>query len=140
MTVDQLVVLALRGVFLLYVTLVLLHSTLERVYALRSRQRRARPDPAPEPARWPAVDVVIPCFNEEPALLEACCRSVADQDYAGRMQAWLVDDGSRNRDACWRSTSAGPTRAGTCGCWTATPASAPPRTVASGTGTASWSC
>jgi N-acetylglucosaminyltransferase len=98
--VDQLVVLALRGVFLLYVTLVLLHSTLERVYALRSRrQRRARPDPAPEPARWPAVDVVVPCFNEDPALLEACCRSVADQDYPGRMDVWLVDDGSRNRDA-----------------------------------------
>jgi N-acetylglucosaminyltransferase len=98
--VDQLVVLALRGVFLLYVTLVLLHSTLERVYALRSRrQRRARPDPAPEPATRPAVDVVIPCFNEDPALLEACCRSVADQDYPGRMQVWLVDDGSSNRDA-----------------------------------------
>jgi N-acetylglucosaminyltransferase len=98
--VDQLVVLALRGVFLLYVTLVLLHSTLERVYALRSRrQRRARPDPVPEPAGWPTVDVVIPCFNEDPALLEACCRSVADHDYPGRMQVWLVDDGSSNRDA-----------------------------------------
>ena len=97
---DQLVVVALRGVFLLYVTLVLLHSTLERVYALRSRRRRrSRPGPAPEPARWPAVDVVIPCFNEDPALLEACCRSVAGQDYQGRMDVWLVDDGSRNRDA-----------------------------------------
>jgi N-acetylglucosaminyltransferase len=99
-TVDQLVALALRGVFLLYVTLVLLHSTLERVYALRSRrQRRAGPDPVPVPVGWPAVDVVIPCFNEDPALLEACCRSVADQDYQGRMRVWLVDDGSGNRDA-----------------------------------------
>jgi N-acetylglucosaminyltransferase len=98
--VDQLVVVALRGVFLLYVTLVLLHSTLERVYALRSRRRRRSPaDPVPEPPRWPAVDVVIPCFNEDPALLEACCRSVAAQDYPGRMEVWLVDDGSRNRDA-----------------------------------------
>ncbi|HWC41299.1 MAG TPA: glycosyltransferase family 2 protein [Actinomycetota bacterium] len=97
---DQLVALALRGVFLLYVTLVLLHSTLERVYALRSRrQRRAGPDPVPVPVGWPAVDVVIPCFNEDPALLEACCRSVADQDYQGRMRVWLVDDGSGNRDA-----------------------------------------
>jgi N-acetylglucosaminyltransferase len=99
-TVDQLVALALRGVFLLYVTLVLLHSTLERVYALRSRrQRRAGPDPVPVPVGWPAVDVVIPCFNEDPALLEACCRSVADQDYQGRTRVWLVDDGSGNRDA-----------------------------------------
>jgi N-acetylglucosaminyltransferase len=98
--VDQLVVVALRVVFVLYVTLVLLHSTLERVYALRSRrQRRAAPDPAPGPASWPAVDVVIPCFNEDPSLLEACCRSVAAQDYPGPMQVWLVDDGSGNRDA-----------------------------------------
>jgi N-acetylglucosaminyltransferase len=98
--VDQLVVVALRVVFLLYVTLVLLHSTLERVYALRSRrQRRAGPGPAPGPAAWPAVDVVIPCFNEDPSLLEACCRSVAAQDYPGPMRVWLVDDGSRNRDA-----------------------------------------
>src|SRR5919107_3614293 len=99
-TVDQLVVVALRSVFLLYVTLVLLHSTLERVYALRSRrQRRSRPGPVPDPARRPGVDVVIPCFNEDPALLEACCRSVADQDYPGRMEVWLVDDGSGDRGA-----------------------------------------
>ena len=97
---DQLVVVALRVVFVLYVTLVLLHSTLERVYALRSRrQRPTAPDPAPGPASWPAVDVVIPCFNEDPSLLEACCRSVAAQDYPGPMQVWLVDDGSANRDA-----------------------------------------
>ena len=97
---DQLVVVALRVVFLAYVTLVLLHSSLERVYALRSRrQRRARPASAPVPAAWPAVDVVIPCYNEDPSLLEACCRSVAGQDYPGTVRVWLVDDGSRNRAA-----------------------------------------
>jgi len=97
---DQLVVAALRVVFLAYITLVLLHSTLERVYALRSRRRRrARPAPDPGPAAWPAVDVVIPCFNEDPSLLEACCRSVAAQDYKGALRVWLVDDGSRNRPA-----------------------------------------
>ncbi|HEV2920950.1 MAG TPA: glycosyltransferase family 2 protein, partial [Actinomycetota bacterium] len=97
---DQLVVAALRVVFLLYITLVLLHSSLERVYALRSRrQGRARPPRPAGPARWPAVDVVIPCFNEDPALLEACCRSVAGQDYPGRLEVWLVDDGSGNQGA-----------------------------------------
>lgn len=98
---DQLVVAALRVVLLAYITLVLLHSTLERVYALRSRrQRRARPAAvARDPVGWPAVDVVVPCFNEDPALLEACCRSVAGQDYPGTMRVWLVDDGSRNQPA-----------------------------------------
>jgi cellulose synthase/poly-beta-1,6-N-acetylglucosamine synthase-like glycosyltransferase len=98
--VEQLVVGALRAVFLLYITLVLLHSTLERVYARRSRRRR-RPGAgaAPGPVAWPAVDVVVPCFNEDPALLEACCRSVAGQDYPGAVRVWLVDDGSRNRRA-----------------------------------------
>ena len=99
---DQLVVVALRVVFLVYVTLVLLHSTLERVYALRSRrQRRARAATVPVPAtvRWPAVDVVVPVFNEDPSLLEACCRSVAGQDYPGPLRVWLVDDGSGNRAA-----------------------------------------
>jgi N-acetylglucosaminyltransferase len=52
-----------------------------------------------DPAGWPAVDVVIPCFNEDPSLLEACCRSVAAQDYPGTMRVWLVDDGSRNQPA-----------------------------------------
>jgi len=98
--VDQLVVVSLRAVFLVYVTLLLLHSSLERLYALRSRRRhRAAPAAAPGPAGWPAVDVVIPCFNEDPALLEACCRSVAGQDYQGPTRVWLVDDGSRNRDS-----------------------------------------
>ena len=97
---DQLVVAALRVVFLLYVTLVLLHSTLERVYTLRSRrQRRARVTSPPAPVEWPPVDVVVPCFNEDPSLLEACCRSVAGQDYPGPMRVWLVDDGSANRSA-----------------------------------------
>lgn len=98
---DQLVVAALRVVFLLYVTLVLLHSTLERVYAQRSRrQRRARVMTSPPaPVEWPSVDVVVPCFNEGPSLLEACCRSVAGQDYPGPMRVWLVDDGSANRSA-----------------------------------------
>ncbi len=97
---DQLVVAALRVVFLLYVTLVLLHSSLERVYALRSRrQRRARVASPPAPVEWPSVDVVVPCFNEDPSLLEACCRSIAGQDYPGPMRVWLVDDGSANRSA-----------------------------------------
>jgi N-acetylglucosaminyltransferase len=94
---DQLVVAALRAVFLLYITLVLLHSTLERVYARQSRRQRRRDRPSP--VAWPAVDVVIPCFREDPRLLEACCRSVAEQQYPGPLRVYLVDDGSHNRSS-----------------------------------------
>jgi N-acetylglucosaminyltransferase len=92
------VVVALRVVFLLYITLLLLHSALERRYARRSwRQRLAGSPATPGLVEWPTVDVVIPCFNENPRLLEACCRSVAAQDYQGSIRVWLVDDGSENQ-------------------------------------------
>jgi N-acetylglucosaminyltransferase len=79
--VDQLVIIALRVVFVVYMVLVLMHSSLEHWYSLRSsRNRRERPAATPR-GSWPAVDVVIPCFNEDPDLLNACCRSVAAQDH-----------------------------------------------------------
>ncbi|MCO5965146.1 chitooligosaccharide synthase NodC [Sinorhizobium meliloti] len=50
----------------------------------------------------PAVDVIVPCFNEDPRILSACLASVVDQDYAGELRVYVVDDGSRNRDAIVR--------------------------------------
>ncbi|TJW30599.1 MAG: glycosyltransferase, partial [Mesorhizobium sp.] len=49
--------------------------------------------------RWPSVDVIIPCYNEDPRTLAACLASIANQDYAGTFQVYLVDDGSGNRNA-----------------------------------------
>nr|AAC80567.1 NodC [Bradyrhizobium sp. SNU001] len=46
----------------------------------------------------PAVDVIVPCFNENPNTLAECLESIASQDYAGKMQVYVVDDGSANRD------------------------------------------
>jgi N-acetylglucosaminyltransferase len=54
--------------------------------------------PGELPSPPPSVDVIVPCFNERPDLLAACCRSLAGQDYPGAMRVWLVDDGSRNLD------------------------------------------
>jgi len=97
--VDQFVIVALRVVVVVYVTLLLVHSVLELWYAGRStRSQRDQRAEASGPARWPAVDVVVPCFNEDPALLDACCRSLARQAYPGRVRVWLVDDGSGNLD------------------------------------------
>ncbi|RRH91915.1 chitooligosaccharide synthase NodC [Mesorhizobium tamadayense] len=47
----------------------------------------------------PSVDVIVPCFNEDPSALSACLASIASQQYAGKLQVYVVDDGSSNRDA-----------------------------------------
>ncbi|MGY3622080.1 chitooligosaccharide synthase NodC [Bradyrhizobium sp. USDA 10063] len=47
----------------------------------------------------PSVDVIVPCFNEDPRTLSACLESIASQDYAGKLQVYVVDDGSGNLDA-----------------------------------------
>jgi N-acetylglucosaminyltransferase len=51
------------------------------------------------PSQPPSVDVVIPCYNEDPELLEACFHSVAEQEYGGELQVYVIDDGSPNRAA-----------------------------------------
>ncbi|RAZ71795.1 chitooligosaccharide synthase NodC [Mesorhizobium atlanticum] len=51
------------------------------------------------PDLWPSVDVIIPCYNEDPRTLFECLTSIANQDYAGRLQIYVVDDGSGNREA-----------------------------------------
>jgi len=73
-------------------------------YAFQHRRRSRPPGPPWKPGqagrvRWPSVDVIVPCYNENPALLERCCRSIARQDYPGRLRVWLIDDGSSNREA-----------------------------------------
>ncbi len=50
----------------------------------------------------PAVDVIVPSFNEDPGILSACLASIADQDYPGELRVYVVDDGSRNREAIVR--------------------------------------
>ncbi|MGN8544577.1 chitooligosaccharide synthase NodC [Bradyrhizobium sp. C9] len=46
----------------------------------------------------PSVDVIVPCFNEDPNTLSECLASIASQDYAGKLRVIVVDDGSANRD------------------------------------------
>jgi N-acetylglucosaminyltransferase len=69
---------------------------------LQQRYATPLPDPAPSslgPSPWlPDVDVIVPCYNEDPTLLADCLRSLREQDYQGRTRVWVVDDGSANRD------------------------------------------
>lgn len=49
--------------------------------------------PSRDPVRWPSVCVVIPA-RDEAAVLPASLPSVLAQDYPGRAEVFLVDDGS----------------------------------------------
>jgi N-acetylglucosaminyltransferase len=88
---------SLRFVFWVYLVLVLWQSTVQSFYAYRSTRRsRARGPRPPAGGRWPSVDVLIPCYNEDPEVLAACCESIERQSYQGQLAVWLVDDGSAN--------------------------------------------
>ena len=94
----------------MYLAIAPAYSRLQRRFAGRGHRRRPAPSPAPY---RPDVDVVVPCYNEEPALLAACLRSLARQDYEGELRVWVVDDGSDNRDAL-RPALEAETRLGQC--------------------------
>ncbi|MET8697098.1 glycosyltransferase [Streptomyces bauhiniae] len=51
--------------------------------------------PRREPGRWPSVCVVVPA-RDEAAVLPASLPSLLAQDYPGRAEVFLVDDGSRD--------------------------------------------
>ncbi|GLR89991.1 chitooligosaccharide synthase NodC [Bradyrhizobium iriomotense] len=53
---------------------------------------------AVRPEAVPSVDVIVPCFNEDPRTLLACLQSIASQDYVGQLRVYVVDDGSWNRE------------------------------------------
>ena len=86
----------LRTAFFLYLQLLLAHSLLQHRYA--SEHRRARPSSRRPLPTAPAVDVWLPCYNEDPQVLEACCASLDEQDYEGSLRIFLIDDGSSNRE------------------------------------------
>lgn len=53
-----------------------------------------------EKSFFPSVDVVVPCRNESPQLLDACAESLLREatEYPGEVTVHLVDDGSENLD------------------------------------------
>ncbi|EJB07177.1 glycosyl transferase [Rhizobium leguminosarum bv. trifolii WSM597] len=52
-----------------------------------------------EASDLPSVDIIVPSFNEKPHVLSDCLASISNQDYPGVLRFYVVDDGSRNRDA-----------------------------------------
>ncbi|WP_310126978.1 chitooligosaccharide synthase NodC [Paraburkholderia terricola] len=80
-----------------YATLAIGYKGMQALYILRAGRSTHARCAAPR-ANWPSVDVIVPCYNEAPAILAACLRSLAAQDYPGTLRVYLVDDGSSNRD------------------------------------------
>ena len=92
----------LRTAFFLYIQILLIHSLLQHRYAAQHRRAYQSPRHSGPPAAPAAVDVWIPCYNEDPQILEACCASLEAQDYGGPLRIFLVDDGSSNQDELQR--------------------------------------
>ncbi|MGY4412166.1 cellulose synthase/poly-beta-1,6-N-acetylglucosamine synthase-like glycosyltransferase [Bradyrhizobium sp. LB7.1] len=75
-----------------YALLSSVHKSAQALYALRT-DASLPPYDLVDTAALPSVDVIVPCFNEDPRTLAACLKSLASQDYPGRLQLYVVDDG-----------------------------------------------
>lgn len=88
----------LGWLFLGYTVMAVSHFLAQLWYAHRTYRRQASPAHQQAYPDLPlSVDVVIPSYNEEPALLEACVLSALRQDHPGIVRVIVVDDGSPNR-------------------------------------------
>lgn len=82
-----------------YALLSTVYKSVQALYATPTEAPSPPPGLRQTAAGLPSVDVIVPCFNEDPQILSACLQSIANQDYAGKLQVFVVDDGSANRDA-----------------------------------------
>lgn len=79
-----------------------LYMGIALAYAVLQGRLASRHASSSRPVReghWPSVDVVLPCYNEDAAVLADCCAALERQDYPGELRMFLVDDGSANREA-----------------------------------------
>jgi hyaluronan synthase/N-acetylglucosaminyltransferase len=90
----------LSWLFVTYTVVAVSHYLFQLVFAHRTyRLQRSEAFTDAFPDGSMAVDVVVPSYNEDPALLEACVRSAFGQDHRGPVRVIVVDDGSPNRAA-----------------------------------------
>jgi len=57
-----------------------------------------RRPPRMKPSRYPAVSILIAAYNEEASIADTL-RSIANQDYPGAFEVFVIDDGSHDRTA-----------------------------------------
>src|SRR5437763_8339134 len=95
---TQLLLHTLQITFSAYAVLVITHFLLQTFFAHRSHRRFVRGlERATSYEYRPSVDVVVAAYYEDPHELAACFESLVEQDYAGRMEVFIVDDCSPNR-------------------------------------------
>jgi biofilm PGA synthesis N-glycosyltransferase PgaC len=51
-----------------------------------------------QPSRYPSLSILIAAYNEEASIADTL-RSIANQDYPGAFEVFVIDDGSRDRTA-----------------------------------------
>lgn len=89
---------ALGVYFICYGVLAISHILIQMVIGHKEhRRQKARHFTEWHQGHYPSVSVIIPSYNEEPEILEACIRSLADQDYE-KLEVLVVDDGSSKRE------------------------------------------
>jgi hyaluronan synthase/N-acetylglucosaminyltransferase len=89
---------ALAWLLVVYTIVAISHYLVQLAFAHRTYRRQRSPDfTSAHPGYDVAVDIVVPVYNEDPELLEACLASALAQDHRGPVQVIVVDDGSPNR-------------------------------------------
>ncbi|MDA9392003.1 N-acetylglucosaminyltransferase [Bradyrhizobium sp. USDA 3311] len=81
-----------------YALLSTIYKSAQALYAQPANNSSLQDNLGQSDVVLPSVDVIVPCFNEDPNTLAECLESLASQDYAGKLQVYVVDDGSANRD------------------------------------------
>lgn len=89
---------ALGIYFICYGILAISHILVQMIIGHKEhRRQQAKHYTDWHQGHYPSVSVIVPSYNEDPEILEACIRSIADQDYE-KLEVLVVDDGSSKRE------------------------------------------
>lgn len=81
---------------ILYGLLVLLHTLMQVFFAQRNYKKQDLASLANDFESDLSVTVIIPCYNENPIILDKCLDSIKKQKILGKLNTIVVDDGSKN--------------------------------------------
>lgn len=93
--------MSILGIYLtIYGILALTHILLQMWLGHREHKKQIHPSFIDfHKGHYPSVTVIVPCYNEDPQILEDCLNAIDKQRYRGKLDATVIDDGSKNREA-----------------------------------------